>query len=211
MKDLIDFNKKYGKLSILKELEPKILPSGQKNRNLLCKCDCGNETEVRWLHLKRNRILSCGCVLNKRNGLGSSLICKVWRQMISRTSENSKDIYYKRKNIKTCDEWINSFDSFYKWSIENGYEKGLEIDRIDNNGNYSPENCRWVTRIVNVNNRDKTLFIDYKGKKIALCILLRELNKLQNYSTIFRRIKRGWNPEKAVDTKIKEGNYKNKT
>lgn len=208
MKDLIDFGKKYGKLTIIEELKPLRLPSGQTNRILKCKCDCGNYKNIRWAHLKRNKISSCGCITKTRNGLGDSSICKVWRQMKDRTSENSKQYNYIKKNIKTCKEWIESFESFYNWAINNGYKKGLQIDRINNLDGYYPENCRWVTPKENCNNREVTLYVNYNNKKISLKMLLLDLGRENDYSTIYRRIKRGWEHQKAIDVKIKDGNYK---
>jgi len=207
MRDLVDFNIKYGRFTILEEVESKRLPSGQVNRFFKCECSCGNIKDVRWVHLKRNKISSCGCIVKTRNGLGNSLICKVWRQMISRTTNKDKTTNYYKKNIQTCDEWINSFDSFYEWSNINGYKKGLQIDRIDNSLGYFPENCRWVTPKVNCNNRDVTFFVNYNGKKESLKMVLYRLNKNNDYYTILARIKRGMEHNEAIDKPIRKGNY----
>lgn len=207
MRDLVDFSINYGKLKIVKEVDTFVLPSGQTNRAFLCKCECGNEKVVRWVHLKRNKISSCGCITKVRNGLGNSSICKVWRQMIHRTSEKSREKCYIDNNIKTCDEWINSFDSFYNWALENGYKKGLQIDRINTLGNYEPLNCRWVTPKENCNNRIVTFYVNYNNEKISLKMLLQKLDKEKDYSTIVSRIKRGWSHKKAIETPIKKGNY----
>ena len=88
--------------------------------------------------------------------------------MKDRCKENYIDshIYFK-KGISVCKEWENDFEPFRLWSIENGYSKGLQIDREDNSKGYSPENCRWVTPKVNCNNRDCTTMVSYKGTLVS--------------------------------------------
>lgn len=216
MKIKIENGLRFGKLTVLKEGATKVLPSGQKNRVFICKCDCGNEKEVRLLHLVRNRTLSCGCSVRTRNGIGNSLLIKVWRQMIVRCSEKEKNPVniknYYDKGIRVSDEFMDS-DYFYKWSMENGYKKGLQIDRIDNNKGYSPDNCRWTTQKINANNKETTFYVIYNGEKKPIKFVLEDLGLSDNYNTILNRIKRGWNHQKAIDTPIRLGNYKrgNKT
>jgi hypothetical protein len=196
---------KIGKLEIISNAESYILPSGQKNKAFLCKCECGNEKKVRWLHLKRGKIQSCGCYVKTRNGIGNSPICKLWRGIKYRTSENyfQRHLYFD-KGIKVSENWLNNFDEFYNWCIENGYKKGLQLDRKNNSLGYFPENCRFVTSKINCNNRDNTFYVFYNNEKIALKILLEKLRKEKNYFTILARIKRGWEHQKAIDTEIKQ-------
>ena len=201
-------NQIFGKLSVIKELDKIKLPSGQTNRIILCKCECGNLKKIRLLHLIRNRTLSCGCLSKKRNGLGNSLLCKVWRQMKYRCKvSNYKTKVYFDKNIKVDDYFLN-WENFYNWSISNGYKKGLQLDRINNLENYSPENCRFVIPKINVNNRENTFKVNYNNKIISIKLLLQKLDKEKDYHTIIGRIKRGWNHEDAINTPIKKGNYK---
>ncbi len=192
-------------LTVIKEVEPIRLPSGQINKAFLCKCDCGNEKIIRKLHLVRNRIKSCGCIKNTRNGLSQHPLYKVWQSILLRTSGHYDDVY-KKKNILVCDEW-KKFESFYDWSIENGYKKSLQIDRINNNGNYEPDNCRFVTSKENCNNRENTFFVFYKKNKIAFTDLIESKNLKDYENTIRARIKRGWSIEDAFDKKIRQGNY----
>ena len=195
-------------LTIIKEVEPIRLPSGQLNKAFLCRCDCGNEKVIRKLHLVRNRIKSCGCINKTKKGLSNHPLYKVWQAILLRANGHYDDSY-RRKNIKVCNEW-NDFLVFYDWSINNGYKKGLQIDRIDSNGNYTPLNCRYVTPKENANNRENTFFVFYNGKKIAFTDLV-ELKNVKNHeNAIRRRIKRGWTAEDAFDIKIKIGNYKQK-
>lgn len=203
----------YGRLTVLKEGEPFLLPSGQKNRSVLCKCECGNEITVRLLHLTRNRTSSCGCILKVKKGLSGTPLLKVWRQMISRCSENEKSDKNKRfyfdKGVRVSDEF-KDWEFFYNWALKNGYKKGLQIDRINSKKEYSSKNCRWVTSKINGNNRENTFTVLYDGNIEPIMLVLDRLNKSENYSTIFRRIKRGWNAQKAIDMPIKKGNYKTK-
>lgn len=190
---------KVEKLTLIKEVEKLKLPCGQFNRAFLCKCDCGNLKVIRLVHLKNKRIKSCGCIPTGHKRNGTDILKKVWRQM-KRRCESSEYVYrhYADKNIFVCDEWQN-YHNFKIWSLINGYKKGLHIDRIDNTKGYSPDNCRWVTVIENMNNKKDTFFVNFEGEKIAFAILLRQLNLYHKYHTIFRRIKRGWSIEKAIN------------
>jgi len=112
---------------------------------------------------------------------------------------------YEERGITVCDEWRDDFMNFYNWAITNGYEEGLEIDREDNDGNYEPSNCRFVTRIVNSNNRENSVIVNYKGREIALGLLLQEKGIPEKNGAIRIRIKRyGWDVERAVDTPIRK-------
>lgn len=149
---------KFGKLIIIKELE-----QGKKyRRKFLCKCDCGSETVIYLTNLRRNHTVSCGCSLkewiveNKTiHNLRKHPLYKTWAGMKFRCSNPGASHFehYGGRGILMCDEWKNNFQSFYDWSIKAGWEKGLEIDRIDNDGNYEPNNCRWVTHQINCQNR----------------------------------------------------------
>jgi len=132
---------------------------GRKHGKILwkCVCSCGNTVNVTGNALRRENTKSCGC-LNKEaittHGLAKHVLYKVWGKMHSRCyKEKAKDYSaYGGRGISICKEWY-SLQTFYKWAIANGWEKTLQIDRKDNDGNYTPDNCRFVTRIVNINNR----------------------------------------------------------
>ena len=83
---------------------------------------------------------------------------------------------YGGRGIKICDEWLNSFDSFYNWAINNGYSSELQIDRIDNDGDYCPENCRWVTLWENTLNRRQSKFLTVNGETLNASIWAERLN-----------------------------------
>ncbi len=151
-------------LTVIKQVER---PEGvkDKHRFFLCECDCGNTTVVSSGNIGRG-VKSCGCARNvgiyvsKKHGFAShkryDKLYHTWNAMKFRCyNPNSKDyVHYGARGISICDEWLSSFLSFREWSLRNGFANNLTIDRIDVNGNYCPENCRWVT--VAENNRNKT-------------------------------------------------------
>lgn len=212
---IIEKNTRFGKLVSICEGEKLILPSGQKNRTIKCKCDCGTIKDVRLSHLVRGRIKSCGCSLTKsgkpRHNKSNTPIYNVWRGIKNRTkSYHSEKHLYFDKGIKMFDKWENDFEIFENWCLKNGYKKGLQIDRIDNSKGYYPENCRFVSPSINTNNRDNTVFVYYNGKEMPFMDAVRLSGKIKNSDVIRSRIKRGWNHQKAIDKPIRKGNYKRK-
>jgi hypothetical protein len=202
---------RFGNLVVIREVEPYKLPSGQTNRAFLMKCDCETEKVVRLLHFYRGRTTSCGCVNSIRDGEGNTKLCKLWRAINRRCSaiaHKTQRRHYFDLSIRVCDEWRDNWDSFRKWAIENGYKEGLQIDRIDSKGNYSPDNCRFITPQQNCNNRGETFRVVYKTIEYAFTDLL-DKKDLRHYDyTIRSRIKRGWSVEDAFDKPIRKGNYR---
>lgn len=136
----------------------------QTNYFYLCVCECGTKREVVEHALREGRTKSCGCskgsfISKKRvvHGESRTRLYHVWRSMKQRCYYN-KHVGYKNyggRGITICNEWLTNSSSFFSWARANGYEDSLDIDRTDNEGNYQPDNCRFVTRKVNVNNRRK--------------------------------------------------------
>lgn len=162
----IEIGKRYGKLIIVSEMRWHISPSGRRDRVVKCQCDCGKFIEVLFSSLKnKRRTHSCGChqietirAANTKHGLSYHPLYKRLLNMKNRCYY-TKDISYSNyggRGIKVCDEWLNDFQTFYNWGIANGWEEGLQIDRIDNNGNYEPSNCRFVTSQDNIHNQSTT-------------------------------------------------------
>lgn len=133
----------------------------------LCECECGNLTKVRISSLINGSTKSCGCIhieqLIKRSTKhgyskrGNTLrIYNIWCLMRRRCNNStSKDFkYYGARSIKICNEWSN-FEIFHTWALSNGYSENLTIDRINNNGNYEPNNCRWVSMEIQNKNKRK--------------------------------------------------------
>jgi hypothetical protein len=202
---------KIGNFTVLKELDRGVQPSGLKYRRFECVCICGDKKIIRAAHLSRNNIESCGCLTFRKKNVSDEdkYIRKIWRAIKYRCQANYMESHlYYDKGVHVCHEWLNNYQSFYDWAIDNGLKKGLQIDRLNGNGNYDPINCRVVAPIVNCNNRHNTFMINYKGVKQSLSLLLHNKNKHKSYATILGRIKRGWDHTKAVDYPIRKGNYK---
>jgi hypothetical protein len=170
----------------------------------LCVCDCGNEVEVRADHLGAKKIRSCGC--NKGNliaqkktkhGMTKSRLFRIWNCMIQRceNEKNSASSWYHDRGIAVCEEW-HSFENFRIWAFTNGYTEDLTIDRKNNDGGYSPDNCQWVDRIIQANNKRNNRRIEYNGKTKTLAQWAREYGI--DYRKLWARLKRGWEFETAL-------------
>lgn len=206
--------KKFGDLEVVGMGEPYVNPkTGEKQKRLLVRCVCGKEFSVHPTSLIKRGYSSCkSCSISKLNkiykrkhGLREHPLYHVWFIMKQRCSDNSVKDYpnYGGRGIYVCHEWENDFQSFYDWSISHGYETGLQIDRIDNDGPYSPDNCRFVTLKENCNNRRNTHYIN----GIPATTYFAESKKDQSVSYLVfwnRYFRRHWDLEKALMTPKKE-------
>jgi hypothetical protein len=198
---------KYGKWKVIKRAGKQ-----GKQPTWLCVCECGNEGIVPSYNLKAGRSTNCGCVrketlrkMNTTHDHSGSRIHNIWMGMKFRCYNTSGMNYkdYGGRGIEMCEEWKEEFTSFYEWSIENGYNDDLTIDRKNNDLGYTPSNCHWTDRKKQANNQRKNHYIKYMGEVKTLAEWCEQLNL--NYSTIKRRIYRGWDVEKAFSTPIKGG------
>lgn len=177
----------------------------------VCICDCGNTKVVSGSELRRGRTQSCGCLQkgivtknNFRHGEAREHLYTIWQAIKQRIyTKNSK--HYKNyggRGLTICEEWDKNYLAFKKWAIESGYSDGLTIDRIDNNIGYYPENCRWVNRKTQANNRRTNHFLSFHGeiKTISEWAETVQINK----NTIIGRLTRGWSVERALTEPVKK-------
>lgn len=186
----------------------------------LCKCDCGNERIItsNRLHLGT---MSCGCLQKERSSivnkyvnrkgrkkrepirLANKRLVQCYRDMRSRceNSNNKRYRIYGGRGITVCDEWRSSFAKFKEWAELNGYRDNLTLDRINVNGNYEPENCRWVDSKIQNNNRTNNRIVEYKNEIMTL----HELSEKYNiaYKTLWKRLNMGWSLDDAINKPIR--------
>jgi len=176
--------KKFGKLTALEPLET-FTVSGRRLWAWECRCDCGNKTVTRAQNLQKGHTKSCGCLkieTSKKNieytreatvSHGDSRrgkmhdLYKLYHCIKGRVKcDRIRDAKsYKDKGILVCDEWGNDYLAFKKWAIDNGYKKGLIIDRIDNSKGYSPNNCRFVTTKQSMRNTTRNRYLEINGER----------------------------------------------
>lgn len=150
------------RLKILSIRVKRIMPKGYIDRILEC------DTPDQAIILSKELDIPISYIDRTRGFSGKKRykIFSVWESMLYRCQNKNSDKYhrYGGRGISVCDEWKNSFETFYNWSKISGYKEGLTIDRIDNNSGYKPSNCRWVTNKVNANNREMTILISAFGE-----------------------------------------------
>lgn len=181
-----------------------------------CKCDCGKITNTAsYYSLISGATTSCGCYhrevltgrvpTNKTHGMRCTPEFNIWSMMKNRcTNPNcNRHQFYKDKGIKVCDRWLGT-EGFAHFIEDMGMRPGPEysVDRIDNNGDYCPENCRWATKKEQSNNQSRNILIEYKGKTQTLALWCDELGL--NYKRVWRRLKDGASVEAAFFEPLKE-------
>lgn len=179
-----------------------------KRKISLCQCECGTYTVVQNCHLMSGHTTNCGCkhlvedVEKKkaREKKYSHPLYKAWDSVKYRCNNPNACQYhnYGARGIKVCQEWEHSYKSFHDWSIANGWKRGLSIDRIDNDGNYEPSNCRWTDTPTQGRNRRTNVLLTYKGQTKTVAEWA-EITGLY-YTTIIERIRKGWSAEETIET-----------
>lgn len=210
MEDLT--GKRFGRWTVL-------APAQRRNRAMFweCQCDCGTVRDVKENSLTHGKSHSCGCLMRDTlimrettHGQSKTRLYKIWKGMRKRCNNSNDTVYkfYGGRGIVVCDEW-NDFEAFYKWSYENGYDdtaKGHEcsIDRINSNGPYSPDNCRWVDNNTQHTNTRRNRYITIDGETH----ILRDWSNISGVSvpTIIRRLQCGWDTKDAIFIKANPSN-----
>lgn len=180
----------------------------------LCRCDCGKWHIVRGSHLRSGNVQSCGCYrkevlvsclrqrIEDADGHSKTRLYVIWQGMRMRCYNPSNGQYkrYGGRGIGICTDW-NNWDNFYKWAIENGYSDDLTIDRIDVDGDYSPENCRWVDYTVQANNTTRNVRYTFDGENHTISEWVRLKGISQ--SALRSRLRSGWPVERALTEPVK--------
>jgi len=143
-----------------------------------------------------------------KHGLSHTKLYRIWEGMRFRCEKGDKyyDKYYVERGIKVCDDWKDNFLAFREWALNNGYQDGLTIDRIDNYGDYCPENCRWVTTAEQNRNRTNNRRIEYNGKTQTLAEWAKELS-INYWTLIYRFDKLGMTSEEAFETPVNKDRF----
>lgn len=190
---------RVGRWTLLKKGQP----SGAHSK-WICKCDCGNRKSVFSTNLKRQLSTSCGCATleaSRTHQMSQDRLYRVWNAMIGRCHRPSDRGYknYGARGIYVCERWRNSFEAFLE---DMGYRPFTEaqLERVDNDGPYSPDNCIWATKEVQCRNTRRTVFLKHDGR----CHRLDEWSEITGIcvGTIRSRLQRGWSVEKTLTTSV---------
>ena len=193
MRQLIDLTgMKFGRLTVIERAE------NSKNRGArwLCQCDCGKKVIVRSSDLRNGQTVSCGCWNRERStkhGMAHTKIYEVWKTIKARcfNPNNHKYPNYGGRGITMFAKWISDFQSFYDYvsTLPHFGEEGYSLDRINNNGNYEPDNLRWADRKTQARNKCDTIYVKYKDRLVTLG----EASEITGipYITLWERLKRG--------------------
>lgn len=200
--------KKFGLLRVVKLRRDLQKDNGQFVWE--CLCECGETTNVLTGNLQSGQSKSCGCLKKNPDSQYKvdeifKAILRVWKGMKNRCNNPNYEHYhnYGGRGIVVCDEW-KSLRAFYEWAINNGYERGLQIDRKDVNGNYEPSNCRWVTPKVNSQNKTNNKPLTINGKTKLISQWAEEIGV--TIKTLNDRVSRGWSDEELLLGKRQRSN-----
>lgn len=178
-------------------------------KTFVCECKCGNVIKLEKDRLVKGHNKSCGCKLRKHN-MASSRIYGIWQNMKKRCQNENATFYeeYGGRGIKVCDKW-QTFEGFYE-DMKEGYADNLTLDRKDVDGDYTKENCRWVTIKKQMNNMRINHYVEYQGEKYSLSEFAEKHNL--DYDLFRSRILRGFSVEKAMEPKwVDEVSYNGET
>lgn len=199
-------NKKYGLLTIVEDLG-----TVDKYRRVSAKCECGNIKLFRLSDIQKGGSTNCGCVRkaylrskNTKHGESGTKLYRRWKGIIERCNYKNHFAYhrYGGRGISVCKEWIDDFLTFKEWAVNNGYQGFGEVDRINNDGNYEPNNCRIVTRKQNCRNKSNNHNATMNGETKCLSEWAEQYNTTPDL--LYHRINNmGWSLEKALSVKRK--------
>jgi len=190
------YGKKFNKLTIIK----KVGTDKQGKSVVRCLCDCGEKKDIAFRHVKSGHNKSCGCLSGEKHNMTASPEYASWKTMMQRCKNKNKQSYknYGERGIKVCKRW-NSFSCFYEDMGER--PPNATLDRIDNNGNYEPKNCRWATHSEQQRNTSRSVMVTYKNKTLPICSWAEILGLKDN--TLRWRKRSGWSDEMTILTPVR--------
>jgi len=170
---------RFGKLTV----RSRVGRNNQGEATWHCRCDCGGDTLVSTARLRNGNTKSCGCLTNTTHGMTGTKIYETWHSMKKRCN-NPRNKNYGERGISVCERW-EKFENFYEDMGDQ--PEGLTIERIDNGGNYEPENCRWATQAEQTRNTRRSIRIKYKGEVKCVAEWSRIIGVPKN--TLYRRLR----------------------
>ena len=193
--------KKFGRLTVI-ERAPSKYCGAKKIKPVTmwkCVCECGKETVVSRSSLIGGTTVSCGCKVRKHGYANKERLYETWKNMRRRCEDpfNKRFEQYGGKGIRVCKEW-DDYLVFREWAMNNGYNDDLTIDRIDVDGDYCPENCRWATKIQQMNNTTRNHYIEYHGEVRTVAEWSRHFG--MPYVAFNSRVCHGWSIDRILST-----------
>jgi len=194
---------RYGRLSVIE------MAGHNKHRQRLwrCVCDCGETTEVLGFLLRQEQTQSCGCLqreaignVNKKHGKSKSQIWSIHRSMMDRCYLRTSSAFknYGGRGIAVCKRW-HDFENFY--ADMGDKPKGMTLERVDNDGSYTPDNVRWASYKDQANNRRCNVVLEFQGRKQTMQQWSDEMGlKIQ---TVWARLNRGWSVDRALTEEVR--------
>lgn len=211
----IVLGQKFGRLTVLS-----VLPSTDRKRRVLCRCDCGIEKVVSFPDMRVGHIRSCGCLIVDTRDMSAAIAAstthgqaahgqqtktyKTWIYMRRRCSDPAVIGYenYGGRGIKVCDRWQNSFENFAS-DVGTCPSPEHSIDRLDVNGQYEPGNCRWATKKEQAQTRRNRITVNVDGQEVCLKEACEKLG--MHYRSVWSRIKQyGWSVNEALNTPFRK-------
>lgn len=198
----------FGRLRVVRRASSK----GAHSTYWECECSCGNTAVTRTAHLLNEKTRSCGCLTRENNGGwkhggAHSATYKAWQSIISRCTNPNDAVSFSRyggRGITVCDRWLHSFENF-RADMGDRPSPEYSIDRIDNDGNYEPGNCRWATRTQQARNRRSCRLIQYNGITATLADWADRLGLPKQ--VLYNRIRKGWSEERALLEPVMRGPF----
>lgn len=203
-KTVLEVGKTYGRLTVLENL-----PSVDGKSMCRCRCSCGKEVVKRSVHVKNGLTKSCGCLyldharnMNRKHGCYKERLYATWLAMLNRCRWPGHPSYknYGARGIRVCKAWEKDYRKFRAWAMSHGYRDDLTIERIDNDGNYTPSNCTWVDHASQARNLRKTVWVDTDAGRMCMAEAVRHYG-VTTVAIAYQRVRRhGWDALRAAST-----------